>query len=356
MQLISSYLYPNKIDVFTNSINVWKVERYRQVYQRNLKVYRGVDNRIDIQVKNLDQKPYDITGFSIIMNIVEKETQELLLQKECEIKSLSQGRIYVTLTANDLLSVNPGHYQYSLIKESRSNIDSTDYSVLSREVLYLDSQYGSEGTIQVFANVYSEPKPSLVIKEFREEVDQDFNTPSIFYSSIIDAKPQLSTETTVHTFRFYMTNYNGEVVIQGSQSEGANPHIWNDIVTYDVVSSDLQYATVTGKYYWLRVKHTPGRVTSVAEFVVAQTILNSYTVSIRNPGSGYQVGDTITISGSRLGGATPDQNLVITVASIDVNGQVQTVTWEGNSYAGVKTFVVSGNNAPSGTLDKFIYR
>lgn len=356
MQFISSYLYPNKIDVFTNSINVWKTERYRQVYQRNLKVYRGVDNRIDIQVKNLDQKPYDITGFFILINIVEKETQELLLQKECETKSISQGKIYVTLTADDLLSINPGHYQYSLIKETRSNIDSTDYTVSSREIVYLDSQYGSEGTIQVFPNVYGESKPSIIIKEFREDLDQDLNNSPVFYSSIIDAKPYLSNESTVHTFRFYMTDYSGEVVIQGSQSEGANPHEWNDLVTYDVISSDLQYATVAGKYYWLRLKHTPGKVTSVAEFVVAQTILNSYTVSIKNPGGGYQVNDTITISGSRLGGATPDQNLIITVLSVSVSGQIQTVTWTGNSYPGVKTFVVSGDNTPSGTIDKILYR
>jgi hypothetical protein len=356
MQLIPVYLYPNKIDVFTNSISDWKTERFRQVYQRNLKIYRGVDNRIDIQVKNLDQKPYDITGFNLLINIVEPETQELLLQKECEVKSLSQGKIYVTLSANDLLSINPGHYQYSLIKETRSNVDSTDYTVSSREIIYLDSQYGSEGTIQVYPNVYSEPKPSIIIKEFREDVDQDLNTPPIFYSSIIDAKPQLSTESTVHTFRFYMTDYNGEVVIQGSQSEGANPYVWEDIVTYDVVASDLQYATVTGKYYWLRIKHTPGKVTSIAEFVVAQTILNEYTVSISNPGNGYQVGDTITISGARLGGSTPVHNLIITVSTVNVSGQIQTVTWQGTSYTGVKTFVISGDNVPSGTIDKILYR
>jgi len=356
MQLIPAYLYPNKIDVFTNSISVWKTERFRQVYQRNLKIYRGVDNRIDIQVKNLDQKPYDITGFVVLLNIVEPETQELLLQKECETKSLSQGKIYVSLSAEDLLLINPGQYQYSLIKETRNSIDSTDYTVLSREAMYLDSQYGVTSTVEVYGNVYGEPKPSLVIKEFREDIDQDLNTTAIYYSSLIDAKPQLSTESTVHTFRFYMTDYNGEVIIQGSQNEGANPFDWDDVATYDVTSSDLQYATVTGKYAWLRIKHTPGKVTSVAEFVIAQTILNTYTVSIRNPGSGYEVGDTVTISGARLGGETPGQNLVITVASIGNSGQIQTITWEGNSYSGVKTFVLSADNSPSGSIDKIIYR
>ena len=56
MHLISVYLYQNKIDVFTNAATAWQTERYRRVYNRNIKIYRGVDNRIDIQVRNSDQK------------------------------------------------------------------------------------------------------------------------------------------------------------------------------------------------------------------------------------------------------------------------------------------------------------
>lgn len=356
MQLISVYLYPNKIDVFTNSIAEWKSERYRQVYQRNLKIYRGVDNRIDIHVKTSDQKPQNIAGYSFVLAVIEPETQELLITKECDARSLSLGKISATITADDLLSIDPGFYRYSVIKETRTAVDSTEYTVTNKEVLYLDSQYGTQGTIEVYGNVYGETKPSLVIKEFREDVSYEVNVPTVYYSSIIDAKPQLSTDDTVHTFRFYMTDYDGEVVIQGSQSEGANPQVWTDVATYEVVGSDLTYTTISGKYNWLRIKHTPGKVTSVAEFVIAQTILNSYTVSIRNEGSGYTVGDTITISGARLGGETPDQNLVITVESVNETGQIQTITWTGNSYAGVKTFVLSGDNESSGTIDKIIYR
>lgn len=356
MQLTSVYLYPNKIDVYTNSIAGWKTERYRQVYQRNLKIYRGVDNKIDIHVKTSDQKPQNITGYNFVLAVVETETQELLLTTECDPRSVSLGKLTATITADDLISIDPGFYQYSVVKETRSPVDSTEYTVTNREVLYLDSQYGTQGVLEVHGNVYGETKPSLVIKEFREDVSYEVDVPTVYYSSIIDAKPQLSTEDTVHTFRFYMTDYDGEVVIQGSQSEGANPQVWSDIATYEVIGSDLSYTTITGKYNWLRVKHTPGKITSVAEFVVSQTILTEYNVSIRNPGSGYQVGDTITISGSRLGGETPDQNLVITVTSINDTGSIDTISWIGNSYNGVKTFVLSGDNSLSGTIDKIIYR
>lgn len=356
MQLISVYLYPNKIDVFTNSISEWQTERFRQVYQRNLKVYKGVDNKIDIHVKTSDQKPLNITGYDFVLVIVEKETQELLLQKDCDARSLSLGKISATITPDDLLTFAPGFYQYSIVKETRTNVDSTEHTVTNKEVLYLDSQYGTQGTIEIYGNIYGETKPSLVIKEFREDVSYEIDVPTVFYSSIIDAKPQMSTPDTVHTFRFYMSDYNGEIVIQGSQSEGANPQNWIDVATYEVTGSDLNYTTITGKYNWLRIKHTPGKITSVAEFVVAQTILNEYTVSIRNPGSGYQIGDTITISGSRLGGATPNQNLVITVNSVSESGQIETISWEGNSYSGVKTFVLSGDGTVSGTIDKILYR
>lgn len=356
MQLTSVYLYPNKIDVFTNSISEWKTERFRKVYQRNLKIYRGVDNRIDIHVKSSDQKPQNITGYNFILAIVEKETQELLLQVECDTRSLSLGKLFANITADDLVVIDPGYYQYSVIKETRSPIDSSEYTVTNREVLYLDSQYGTQGVLEVHGNVYGETKPSLVVKEFREDVSYEVNVPTVYYSSIIDAKPQLSTDDTVHTFRFYMTDYDGEVVIQGSQSEGANPQVWTDIVAYEVVGSDLTYTTVTGKYNWLRIKHIPGKVTSVAEFIISQTILTEYDVSIRNPGSGYQIGDTITISGSRLGGETPNQNLVITVQTVSETGQIETIDWSGNSYNGVKTFVLSGDTESSGTIDKILYR
>ena len=75
MQLISVYLYPNKIDVFTNASAAWQTKRYRRVYNRNIKIYRGVDNRIDLQVRNSDEKAADTTGSTLVFNLVERETQ-----------------------------------------------------------------------------------------------------------------------------------------------------------------------------------------------------------------------------------------------------------------------------------------
>jgi hypothetical protein len=72
MQLNSVYLYPNKVDVFTN-LGAWKTERYRRVYNRNLKIYRSVDNRIDFQVRNSDEKATSIENYYIVFKLIKLE-------------------------------------------------------------------------------------------------------------------------------------------------------------------------------------------------------------------------------------------------------------------------------------------
>lgn len=357
MQLISVYLYPNRLDVFTNSLaEEWKTERYRQVYQRNLKLHRGVDNKIEIHVKTSDQKPQNVTGYYFVLSIVSRDTQKLIFEKTFDPRSLALGKLSLNITANELQDIESGFYQYSIMKESRNNIDSTEYTVSSKEPLYLDSQYGTVGTVEITADLRGEPRPSVVIKEFSEDIPEVFTDARIFYSGIIDAKPQTSTGSSIHTFQFYTTDYNGEIVIQGSLSDGANPQEWIDLETFDVVGNNIDYANITGKYNFFRIKHTPGRVSSIAEFVISQTILLDYFVSIRNPGAGYTIGDTITIKGAKLGGETVTNDLIITVTDVDGAGRITDIDWQGISYNGVRTFVLSGDTEQIGSVDKILYR
>ena len=136
MQAISVYLYPNKLDVFTNLPSAWSTERYRKVYNRNIKIFRGVDNRVDLQVRNPDEKKQDITGSTLVFHLVSRETQELLIQKDCIISSIVNGQAYVILTEEEVNLLEPGFYQYAVTKELRTPIDSTTHTVTSRTPLY----------------------------------------------------------------------------------------------------------------------------------------------------------------------------------------------------------------------------
>ena len=261
MQFNPVYLYVNKLDVFTTPTDTWSTERYRRVYNRNLKIFRGVDNRIDIQVRNSDQKASNIVGSTLVFNLVSQDTKDLVLQKDFTAMDLATGKVTVNITAIELLDLDIGFYNYSIIKEVRSIVDSTDYTVTSKMPLYMDSQYDATGTIEITGDVYGGVADSVIVNTFNytNPFTQGAVEPFPFYTSeIIDARPNTSPAYPIHTFQFYTTNYTGTVEIQASlDAQGATPREtkWATIATVDLLTE--RYKNVTGKYNWFRVKHIP---------------------------------------------------------------------------------------------------
>ena len=58
MQLIPRYLYNNKMVLVSNLAGA--NTEFKQVYTRNIKLHRGIDNTILFEIKNADQKPLSI--------------------------------------------------------------------------------------------------------------------------------------------------------------------------------------------------------------------------------------------------------------------------------------------------------
>ena len=280
MQLNSIYLYSNKLDVFTNRVDSWTRERFRKVYNRNLKIFKGSDNRIDLQIRNGDEKPLNFTGSTLVFNLISRETQTSVLNKDCQAVDLSQGKMIVTITEDELYGIEKGLYDYTLTKELRTIIDAENYTVTERRALYMDSQFDAFGTIEVLGDVKGTVTQSLLIDDFERVINRDipqassaqapFNLPrpnysrhtptsgyeEEYYSSIIDAKSQLVTASSLHTFQFYFSSYQGTVTIQGSiEDQGATPSIWADLV--ELSSNDNQFVNIVGKYNWFRIKHIP---------------------------------------------------------------------------------------------------
>jgi hypothetical protein len=259
MQLNSVYLYPNKIDVFTNALASWQTERYRRVYNRNLKLYRSVDNRIDLQVRNSDQKAANVTGSVLVFNIITREGKDLILSKDCVSISPSNGRFYVNFSKNELNNIESGFYSYSVVNEVRSTIDADEYQVISKTVMYQDSQYGAISTLEISGDVLGETEASIEINKFQyiNPATTGYPDPKYYTSSIIDTVGITQVPQSLHTFQIYSTNYTGTVKIQGSLSEGGTPHVWTDIETLSLTNATQTYQNITGKYNFFRVRHFP---------------------------------------------------------------------------------------------------
>ena len=54
MQLIPRYLVNNRTTVVVNDTGF--ITEYKPVYSRNLKIYRGIDNKIEFKIPNADLK------------------------------------------------------------------------------------------------------------------------------------------------------------------------------------------------------------------------------------------------------------------------------------------------------------
>ena len=91
-------------------------------------------------------------------------------------------------------------------------------------------------------------------------------------------------------------------------------------------------------------------------------------VFVSNSGSTYSATVTIVILGTNLGGATPTNDLTITIDAVDVNGQIQSITpsgtaaegspYAGTGYAAGEKIVIYGNvlggQSPAHDLNIFI--
>lgn len=260
MQHASVYLYSNRIDVYINPINSNLRETYNKVYNRNLTAVRGIDNTIEVRVKNSDQRPANIgNDVYLVFNLTDHDDQQHVFRKDCLLKDITTGIASITLTEHDLLGIDPGFYDYSIIQEKREYIESgsQEYVVTKRMPTYTDTMFDVIGTMEIKSNVYGVLQPSTTINKFSyynpgffgEHIDP------YYISSIVNANTDRTYD--LHTFQFYFDSYEGTVLIQASNDEqGATPNTWFDVDSFASAGVN-EFRNVLGKYNWFRIKYIP---------------------------------------------------------------------------------------------------
>ncbi len=111
MQLLTQYLYRQKVPC--QIVELLDTNRRTvSVYNRNIKAYRGVANKLLIEVKNQDQKAINISDRTIKLNILNPETNSVYSTTTATIHNASKGQALVTLDDNDLLDLPATYYNY----------------------------------------------------------------------------------------------------------------------------------------------------------------------------------------------------------------------------------------------------
>jgi hypothetical protein len=79
------------------------------MYQRQIKVYKGIDNVIQFRLLNADQKPINVSSYTPKF-VAFDETKALVIEHDGSIQQLddssaTRGMFTVTITENDLLNI-----------------------------------------------------------------------------------------------------------------------------------------------------------------------------------------------------------------------------------------------------------
>jgi len=164
------------------------------MYARNLKVYKGADNPIVIEIKNNDQKPVDITGKTFVFNVLDQDERKTLISRTGTTVNASKGKVRFNISENDLLNVSGQFLNYSILETTAG----------SRGAVFVDDQYGALGNIEVIDGPYT---------EFRES--REVNLPNTNPVSV-EAYPQLNQNSALHTAQLYLTNFTGKIKVEAS--------------------------------------------------------------------------------------------------------------------------------------------
>jgi hypothetical protein len=262
MQKIQSYLYPNRIQLLTNldeSSENNQVE-WRIVYQRTIKIYKGIDNVLEVDVKNNDQKRISLSGKTIHMIIFDLANNEVVrytaLNLEDDSSHASRGLARITVLGSDLEDLIPQSFNFIVYME--------DDVLNDVEILYGDSKYGARGTIELLNGV--NPKPSLRKKydNFRPETNYQTNQVHVtnYYSDPMTVKFYQAVPTTEVTVTAYPTNFIGTISIEATTNDtiGHEAFLKGPIQSQTFTqsrSTPVVFSNINvTDYTYLRVKYT----------------------------------------------------------------------------------------------------
>ena len=216
MQNLPIYLYANTLDVILDLDAT--IQGVNQVmYQRDLKIQKGIKNQVRIQFKNSDQKKVHIsTTQTFVFSMFDAISQRLVIEKQLDVldaaTTSTRGLALLTLTESDTLDLDRSSYKYSV------KVLDTDGSYTPA---YSNTYYGVAGTLHLQNDIYPVLQPSQEITIFQKS----YNAAIFKYehkSGNIYAYPEYNGNTALHTAALYLSRYKGTIYIQGTLDNSPN--------------------------------------------------------------------------------------------------------------------------------------
>ena len=204
MQLLPRYLVKNRINLVANLAGF--ITEYKPVYQRQVQIYKGIDNVLEFRLLNADQKAVDTQGYTPKF-LAFDENKNLVIEHDGVVlddgSTATRGLFTVTVTENDLLNLKQQYLSYTVYL-----IDNAGEKVIS----YTDTHFGNDGVIKLSAEAFPGAKASKQLQSFTK-TDTDTDD---YVSEAINAEPGINGNEALHTAVIYSDGYVGDVYVEGT--------------------------------------------------------------------------------------------------------------------------------------------
>lgn len=254
MQKITSYIYENRIPVVGDTGQL--ITEWRIVYQRVIKIYQGLDNVIEFDFKNGQQRRIDVSQLNIQCVVMDQLNEEVCTVSV--IPTIVIGLAHCTIPAIELANITPQLLKYTLYQINPNG---------TKTPIYGDVNYGAVGKMELIGGALPQSLAPLIIDTFLYTIDDDSTTIIKTYfseSAEINAPNDFVTSPIINVeFRF--DNLDADVWVQVTDyaviSTGT---IWYDVEhftvapttskLYKVYDNLLDYSNNIG---WMRIKYVP---------------------------------------------------------------------------------------------------
>ena len=249
MQNTPVYLLNNRTEIIMNESGF--ITEYRQVYQRQLQVYKGIENTLQFRLLNADQKAQDVSALTPYF-IAYDENKTTVIEKIGTILQTSdstvfknKGLVEVKISASDIETLDNQYLTYSIYFKNANNDD-----VLT----YTNAHFGGTNIIKLSDAIYPDPVISKSATVFTPNLDLG-DPITEWISESIYADPEQNNNDALNTVAVYTNSYTGNVVVQGTLENQITEFTnWVDLETIEFAGDETTpvYKNFNGVFTYLR--------------------------------------------------------------------------------------------------------
>jgi hypothetical protein len=238
------------------------------VYQKTVKIYNGVDNVLEFDIKNADQKRIDLSALSNIeLNVMDTTGNALPNSPYTVTPTAIKGIATATIPDMDLLDFPTQFFKYSVTAVKDGNT----------VPLYADSRFGVAGTMELISNAMPTFRDDRIYDTFTGEIDFAGNV--LHRSSAMPAKFYEAIPSESLTFQVVISSgFLGKVYLEGTTDMTVSVNSWlnaSQTTIFDNISSNVKTSAVStvtitmpiGTYNYFRLTWQWPPTTSVNSYM-----------------------------------------------------------------------------------------